>query len=147
MVVALWLSFEVSWPSAWLFWCNFDSSYDSPPIQIPYSRHERNWGHNHDKNLTNTSLQTFQNFLIQKMLQKTLKICVIIPAFFDPEMEEKYEICSKNFSSKKSWEKHKFSHDFLIVEVLQAYSVAIHHIKKMLRKLVLSLRFFWPEKF
>jgi len=31
------------------------------------------------------TLQTPQNFLIQKMLQKALKICVIIPAFFDPE--------------------------------------------------------------
>jgi len=30
------------------------------------------------------TLQTSQNFLIQKMLQKTLKICVIKPAFFDP---------------------------------------------------------------
>jgi len=32
-----------------------------------------------------TTLQTSQNFLIQKILQKTLKICVIMPAFFDPE--------------------------------------------------------------
>jgi len=31
------------------------------------------------------TLQTSQNFLIQKMLQKTLKICVIMPVFFDPE--------------------------------------------------------------
>ena len=30
------------------------------------------------------TLQTSQNFLIQKMLQKVLKICVIMPAFFDP---------------------------------------------------------------
>jgi len=29
------------------------------------------------------ALQTSQNFLIQKMLQKTLKICVIMPAFFE----------------------------------------------------------------
>jgi len=31
-----------------------------------------------------TTLQTSQNFLILKMLQKSLKICVIMPAFFDP---------------------------------------------------------------
>jgi len=30
------------------------------------------------------ALQTSQNFLIQKMLQKPLKIFVIMPAFFDP---------------------------------------------------------------
>ena len=55
------------------------------------------------------ALQTSQNFLIQKMLQKTLKICVIMPAFFDPGNGGKnYEICSKNFSSKNSSEKHRF---------------------------------------
>ena len=38
------------------------------------------------------TLQTSQNFLLQKMLQKTLKICVIMPAFLSPEMKGKYEI-------------------------------------------------------
>jgi len=35
------------------------------------------------------TLQTSQNFLLQKMLQKTLKICVIMPAFFELRNEGK----------------------------------------------------------
>jgi len=31
------------------------------------------------------TLRTSRNFLLQKMLQKILKICVIMPAFFDPK--------------------------------------------------------------
>ena len=46
------------------------------------------------------SLQASQKFLNQKMLQKTLKICVILPAFFDPRNGGKHEICLKDFRSK-----------------------------------------------
>jgi len=58
------------------------------------------------------TLQTSQNFLIQKMLQKTLKIC---QHFLILEMEEKYEICLKNFSSKKILKKAQVSLAFFDV--------------------------------
>jgi len=35
------------------------------------------------------TLQTSQSFLLQKMPQKTLKICVIMPAFFEPRNDGK----------------------------------------------------------
>ena len=54
------------------------------------------------------SLQTSQNFLIQKMLQKTLKICTIMPAFFNPGNGGKIWDLFKKFQLKKSWEKHRF---------------------------------------
>ena len=45
-------------------------------------------------------LQASQKFLIQKMLQKTLKLFVILPASLDLRNGGKYEICFKIFSSK-----------------------------------------------
>ena len=47
------------------------------------------------------SLQTSQNFLLQKMLQKTSKICVIMSAFFEPWNEGKIWDLFKNFQLKK----------------------------------------------
>jgi len=46
-----------------------------------------------------------QNFLLQKMLQKTLKICVIMPAFFEPRNEGKTSDLFKKKLTQKNLEK------------------------------------------
>ena len=48
--------------------------------------------------LSPISLQTSQNFCIQKMFQKILRICPILPPFFDPK------------NSMKIWNLFKISH-------------------------------------
>jgi len=92
---------------------------------------------------TGLSLQTSQKFLIQKMLQKTLKICVIMPAFFDPGNGGENMRFVQKISAQKNLEKSTgFLSIFDVVNCNNEGKPVKPQLSKNHEKLVLSSHFF-----
>ena len=94
------------------------------------------------------ALQTSQNFLIQKMLQKTLKICVTMPTFFDRGNGGKIWDLFKNFQLKKILRKVQVSLAFFdVVNCNNECKPVKPQLSQNHEKTCDFLKIFWLEKF
>jgi len=94
------------------------------------------------------TLQTSQSFLLQKMLQKILRICLIISAFFEPRNQGKIWDLFKNFQIQKILIKAQVSLAFFDgVNCNNEYKPVQPQLSKNDEKTCAFVKIFWHEKF
>ena len=100
------------------------------------------------KNHGNGTLQTSQSFLLQKMLQKILRMSHYVSIFCAQKSRENMRFV-QNFSNPKNLEKSTGFLSIFLMVWISTMNISLYNLncQKMMRKLGLLLRFFDMRNF